>query len=101
MIEWIDREPNKYKTKTKNGLQMMWITPLRALAKDIARAMQEALDELEIGWQVGIRSGDTPTAVRQQQKKLMPEILLITPKACIFCWRKKSMERCCSIFGQW
>lgn len=81
VIEWIDREPNKYKTKTKNGLQMMWITPLRALAKDIARAMQEALDELEIGWQVGIRSGDTTTAVRQQQKKLMPEILLITPES--------------------
>lgn len=80
VIEWIDREP-KFKSKTKNGLQMMWITPLRALAKDIARAMQEALDELDIPWQVGIRSGDTSTAVRAQQKRQMPEILLITPES--------------------
>ncbi|UYQ91843.1 ligase-associated DNA damage response DEXH box helicase [Chitinophaga horti] len=80
VIQWINEQP-KYQTKMKNGLQMMWITPLRALAKDIARAMQEALLELGIPWDVGIRSGDTPTSVRAQQKKQMPEILLITPES--------------------
>lgn len=59
----------------------MWITPLRALAKDIARAMEEVLQELNMSWQVGIRSGDTPISTRQQQKKQMPEILIITPES--------------------
>ncbi|MVT10762.1 ligase-associated DNA damage response DEXH box helicase [Chitinophaga tropicalis] len=81
VIDWINRHPENYRQKTKNGLQMLWITPLRALAKDIARAMEEVLQELDMPWQVGIRSGDTSTATRQQQKRQMPEILLITPES--------------------
>jgi ATP-dependent Lhr-like helicase len=81
VIDWINQHPNDYKQKTKNGLQMLWITPLRALAKDIARAMIEVLEELDMPWQVGIRSGDTPVPIRQQQKKQMPEILIITPES--------------------
>ncbi|PSL33027.1 ligase-associated DNA damage response DEXH box helicase [Chitinophaga ginsengisoli] len=81
VIDWINKHPKDYQQKTKNGLQMMWITPLRALAKDIARAMEEVLQELNMSWQVGIRSGDTPIATRQQQKKQMPEILIITPES--------------------
>ena len=81
VIAWIDAHPNDYRKKKKNGLQLIWITPLRALAKDIARAMSEVLDELGIPWQVGIRSGDTSTATRAAQKKQMPEVLLITPES--------------------
>lgn len=81
VIDWINKHPEDYQQKTKNGLQMLWITPLRALAKDIARAMEEVLQELNMPWQVGIRSGDTPISTRQQQKKMMPEILLITPES--------------------
>ncbi len=81
VIDWINQHPEDYQRKTKNGLQMLWITPLRALAKDIARAMEEVLQELNMSWQVGIRSGDTSVSTRQQQKKQMPEILIITPES--------------------
>lgn len=81
VIDWINRHPKDYRSKTKNGLQLLWITPLRALAKDIARAMEEVLQELNIPWQVGIRSGDTPVSTRAAQKKNMPEVLLITPES--------------------
>jgi ATP-dependent Lhr-like helicase len=81
VIDWINKHPKDYQQKTKNGLQMLWITPLRALAKDIARAMEQVLQELNMSWQVGIRSGDTPISTRQQQKKQMPEILIITPES--------------------
>lgn len=81
VIDWINQHPKDYQQKTKNGLQMLWITPLRALAKDIARAMEEVLQELDMSWQVGIRSGDTSISTRQQQKKQMPEILIITPES--------------------
>ncbi|WP_276133697.1 ligase-associated DNA damage response DEXH box helicase [Polluticoccus soli] len=80
LIDWINRNPD-YHTKTKNGLQLLWITPLRALAKDIGRAMEIALGELQIPWKVGVRNGDTPVSVRQQQKTSMPEILIITPES--------------------
>jgi Lhr-like helicase len=33
---------------------MIWITPLRSLSKDIAKAMQEAIDEIGLDWAVGV-----------------------------------------------
>lgn len=81
VINFINQQPENYKSLTANGLQMLWITPLRALGKDIARAMAEALEEMAIPWKVGIRNGDTSSAERQQQKRRMPEILIITPES--------------------
>lgn len=81
VIAWIDAHPKDYTRKTKNGLQLLWITPLRALAKDLGRAMESALQELNVPWQVGIRSGDTPVSTRAAQKKQMPEVLIITPES--------------------
>lgn len=63
------------------GLQLVWVTPLRSLAKDIAKAMREVLAAIALDWQVGIRNGDTSQAERLQQKKKMPQILLITPES--------------------
>ncbi|MCP9752109.1 ligase-associated DNA damage response DEXH box helicase [Ferruginibacter sp. HRS2-29] len=71
---------NEEKKSRKKGLKLLWITPLRSLAKDIARAMQTALSDLDIDWKVGVRNGDTPVAERQRQQKQMPEILLTTPE---------------------
>jgi ATP-dependent Lhr-like helicase len=81
LIQFINEHPKNWQTKSKNGLQFLWITPLRALAKDIGRAMEEVIGELGLQWQVGIRSGDTSTAERQRQKRLVPEILIITPES--------------------
>ena len=60
---------------------MLWITPFRALAKDIGRAMEEVINELGMRWKVGIRNGDTAIAERARQKKQMPEVLIITPES--------------------
>lgn len=65
----------------KKGVQLIWITPLRSLAKDLARAMTEVLIALDIDWHVGVRNGDTSAADKQKQKKKMPEVLLITPES--------------------
>jgi ATP-dependent Lhr-like helicase len=81
LIDFINHHPENYKTKKNSGLQLLWITPLRALAKDIGRAMEEVIEELGMNWKVGIRNGDTETAERVRQKKQMPEILLITPES--------------------
>lgn len=81
LIRYINACPDDYRTKRNNGLRLLWITPLRALAKDIARAMEEVLTELGIPWQVRIRNGDTPVAERTRQKSSPPEILLVTPES--------------------
>src|SRR5258705_7992260 len=63
------------------GLQLLWITPLRALAKDIGRAMEEVAEELGMNWKIGIRNGDTEINEREKQKRQMPEVLIITPES--------------------
>lgn len=81
LILFINQHPLDYKTKKNNDLQLLWITPLRALAKDIGRAMEEVIKELGMQWRVGIRNGDTDMAERQKQKRNMPEVLIITPES--------------------
>src|ERR1700744_6681754 len=46
LIDFINRHPTDYQTRSGSGLQLLWISPLRALAKDIARAMQEVIQGL-------------------------------------------------------
>lgn len=81
VIDYINRHPADYQVKKRNGLQLLWITPLRALAKDIGRAMEEVITELNMQWKVGIRNGDTSISERQKQKRQMPEVLIITPES--------------------
>jgi ATP-dependent Lhr-like helicase len=81
IINFINQHPKNYQAAAKNGLQLLWITPLRALAKDIGRAMEEVIFELGMNWKIGIRNGDTDTSERQKQKRQMPEVLIITPES--------------------
>lgn len=62
-------------------VRILWITPLRALAKDIRGAMQTFCDDLDIRWNIGLRTGDTTTSERQKQKKTAPQALVITPES--------------------
>jgi len=81
IISFINDNPENYQTKNKNGLQLLWITPLRALAKDIGRAMEEVIEELGMSWKIGIRNGDTNLSDRAKQKRQIPEVLIITPES--------------------
>lgn len=81
LIHFINRNPDDFRSIKKNGLKLLWITPLRALAKDIGRAMEEVIAETGLQWAVGIRNGDTTTAERQRQKTRMPEVLITTPES--------------------
>ncbi len=80
----------EFKTKPPKGLQILWITPLRALAKDLQRNMQQACDAMEIPWQVGIRTGDSNTKDKASQKKQMPQALIITPESLHILFSQKN-----------
>lgn len=62
-------------------LQVVWVTPMRALAADTARALQMPLDDLGLPWSVGIRSGDTGSAERARQARRLPSVLVTTPES--------------------
>jgi ATP-dependent Lhr-like helicase len=81
LVGYINQYPDSYKTRSNNGLMMLWITPLRALTNDIRKAMQEVCDELEIPFRIGTRTGDTSAAEKQALKRKLPEVLLTTPES--------------------
>ena len=67
--------------KHKNGLHCLWLTPLRALSKEIHSATQRVSDELGIDYEIALRTGDTPQKERVRQKKKMPQGLITTPES--------------------
>ena len=66
------------------GLQVLWLTPMRALAADTTKALQEplpAFGQQAPGWAVGQRTGDTPSAERARQDRRLPAALVTTPES--------------------
>lgn len=64
-----------------NGLQAIWITPIRALAKEIELAAKRLFEACAPELSVGVRTGDTPSAERQRQNRQMPTLLITTPES--------------------
>lgn len=81
----------------KAGLRAIWITPIRALAKEIKTSAERFLTEKDIPWKVAIRTGDTPTAEKTKQKKSPPHILITTPESLHLLLAQKNYE---NYFGQ-
>ena len=73
-------EQNK-KEKVQRGLHCLWITPLKALSKEIESATSRVCYDLKIDYAVGLRTGDTSAADRARYKKQMPEGLITTPES--------------------
>jgi ATP-dependent Lhr-like helicase len=71
----------KQKSKIDKGLKLLWILPLRALAKDIQQAMQTATDEFDLQINIALRTGDTSTKERAKQKTQPPDVLITTPES--------------------
>jgi ATP-dependent helicase Lhr and Lhr-like helicase len=64
-----------------HGLRALWITPLRALANDIHRNLSAASQALQVPWEIGLRTGDTSSAVRKKQRTTPPQALVTTPES--------------------
>ena len=59
-----------------NGIQTLWITPLRALAVEIQQATQRMTQDLCPELKVALRTGDTSQSERAKQKR-KPSLSLI------------------------
>ena len=62
------------------GLHTLYISPLKALAVDIARNLETPIAEMGLPITVETRTGDTPVSRRQRQRRYPPDILLTTPE---------------------
>lgn len=63
------------------ALTILWITPMRALAADTERALNEPLRDLNLPWSVGVRTADTSTGQRAKQSRKLPTVLITTPES--------------------
>lgn len=70
----------RLKKRSRNGLFMLWITPLKALSNDIASSIESAAQELDEDFTVNVRTGDTDQKTRKQIKEKPPSCLVTTPE---------------------
>ena len=63
------------------GLKLLYITPLRALSRDIEQSIRRPIEEMGWDLQVESRTGDTPSSRKTRQMKSMPDILITTPES--------------------
>ncbi len=67
--------------KHKIGIQAIWITPLRALAVEIQKAIQIMTNDLNPELKIALRTGDTSQSERGNQKRKPSFGLVTTPES--------------------
>jgi ATP-dependent Lhr-like helicase len=64
--------------KDRRGITVVYITPLRALNRDMVKRLTFWAERL--GFSVEVRHGDTETKVRRRQARSPPQLLVTTPE---------------------
>ena len=67
-------------TAERRGIHTLYISPLKALAVDIARNLEAPVKEMALPVTIETRTGDTPQHKRQRQRQNPPDILITTPE---------------------
>lgn len=87
LIEWMshgdlsDMIVSKKDTRGHLPLTVLWLTPLRALAHDIALSLEEPVRDLDLPFTIETRTGDTSSSRRAKQKDNLPSALITTPES--------------------
>jgi ATP-dependent helicase Lhr and Lhr-like helicase len=66
------------KTEEPRGIQVIYITPLRALNRDMLKRL--AFWSQQLGISVEVRHGDTEMKIRRKQARQPPQVLVTTPE---------------------
>ncbi|MBB3019240.1 ATP-dependent Lhr-like helicase [Microvirga lupini] len=80
LVELSERRPSRGTAKDRRGLHTLYISPLKALATDVARNLEIPVAEMGLPIRVETRTGDTPSHKRARQIERPPDILLTTPE---------------------
>ncbi len=63
------------------GVRVLYITPLRAVSRDIEQALRAPIESMGLPWRVESRTGDTTSSARVKQRERLPEVLVTTPES--------------------
>lgn len=64
-----------------DGLHLLYITPLRALSRDVEKSIRKPCDDLGLNIRIETRTGDTKASLRRKQQQRLPHILITTPES--------------------
>jgi ATP-dependent Lhr-like helicase len=81
----------------RRGLRLLYISPLKALARDVEHALHKPCVDLGLHLRVETRTGDTTAKQRRQQKSMLPEILITTPESLALLL---TQDNAASLFGE-
>ena len=81
-------ESNSYQ-----GIKVLYITPLRALSRDLTLAIEEPIQAMSWPIRVSARNSDTTSSERTKQIKNPPDILVTTPESlCVLLTNQKAID---------
>jgi ATP-dependent Lhr-like helicase len=63
------------------SLRVVYVSPLRAVARDLELALRKPIEEMGLAITVGSRTGDTDSSERARQRERPPEVLVTTPES--------------------
>ena len=63
------------------GAAVIYVSPLRAVARDIELALRAPVEECGLAVTVGSRTGDTDARERARQREMLPNVLVTTPES--------------------
>jgi ATP-dependent Lhr-like helicase len=75
------------------GIHTLYVSPLKALAVDIARNLEDPVTEIGLSVRLETRTGDTPVHKRRRQKLNPPDILMTTPEQVALLISSRDAER--------
>ncbi len=89
LAAWLPLIDMVSRARKDTGVRLLYVSPLRALSRDMAAGMLECLEGLatldgphrQSSLRIGLRTGDTGQAERARQRRCPPEILLTTPES--------------------
>jgi ATP-dependent Lhr-like helicase len=80
LVELSGYPPPQAGGEKRPALHTLYISPLKALAADVQRNLMGPVEEMGLNIKIESRTGDTPSHVRQRQRRTPPDILLTTPE---------------------
>lgn len=63
------------------GLRILYISPLRALSRDIESALRSPIEDMGLPLTIESRTGDTTSTVKGRQRTSLPSVLVTTPES--------------------
>ncbi|NND35487.1 MAG: ligase-associated DNA damage response DEXH box helicase [Saprospiraceae bacterium] len=83
----------KFLAPSENQLQAIWVTPIRALAREIQHAGDQVAEGLQLKWKISMRTGDTGSTERRAQLDKAPHILITTPESIHVLFTTRGYEK--------